>query len=152
MHISKMYYLLALASLPALSNTTFAAINDFGNLQEVSGNYTALNTSFRNDAIGGSIRFDSTSGSSSLSSDAFINSTIAGGGIELRDSDSNTQFGRGGRIGHSNDGRIRRVEGDGGQHNYTPITSPVPEPETYAMIIAGLALIGFTARRRKQNP
>ena len=34
---------------------------------------------------------------------------------------------------------------------YTPITSPVPEPETYAMVIAGLALIGFTARRRKDK-
>ena len=25
----------------------------------------------------------------------------------------------------------------------------VPEPETYAMLLAGLGLIGFTARRRK---
>lgn len=29
--------------------------------------------------------------------------------------------------------------------------SPVPEPETYAMLLAGLGLFGFTARRRKQN-
>jgi hypothetical protein len=27
--------------------------------------------------------------------------------------------------------------------------SPVPEPETYVMLLAGLGLIGFTARRRK---
>ena len=27
--------------------------------------------------------------------------------------------------------------------------SPVPEPETYAMLLAGLGLMGFTARRRK---
>ena len=27
----------------------------------------------------------------------------------------------------------------------------VPEPETYAMLIAGLALLGFTARRRKHS-
>lgn len=27
--------------------------------------------------------------------------------------------------------------------------SPVPEPETYAMMLAGLGLIGFSARRRK---
>lgn len=27
--------------------------------------------------------------------------------------------------------------------------SPVPEPRSYAMLLAGLALIGFTARRRK---
>ncbi len=29
--------------------------------------------------------------------------------------------------------------------------SPVPEPETYAMLLAGLGLIGFTARRRKES-
>jgi choice-of-anchor A domain-containing protein len=28
-------------------------------------------------------------------------------------------------------------------------TSPVPEPETYAMLLAGLGLVGFMARRRK---
>lgn len=27
--------------------------------------------------------------------------------------------------------------------------APVPEPETYAMMLAGLGLVGFTARRRK---
>lgn len=29
--------------------------------------------------------------------------------------------------------------------------SPVPEPRSYAMLLAGLALIGFTARHRKSN-
>jgi PEP-CTERM motif len=33
---------------------------------------------------------------------------------------------------------------------YTP-TSPVPEAETYAMLLAGLGLIGFSARRRKDD-
>ena len=28
---------------------------------------------------------------------------------------------------------------------------PVPEPETYAMMLAGLGLMGFVARRRKQK-
>jgi hypothetical protein len=27
----------------------------------------------------------------------------------------------------------------------------IPEPETYAMLVAGLGLLGFTARRRKQQ-
>jgi uncharacterized protein YjiK len=30
------------------------------------------------------------------------------------------------------------------------LTAPVPEPETYAMLLAGLGLLGFVARRRKQ--
>ncbi len=31
------------------------------------------------------------------------------------------------------------------------ITSPVPEPETYAMLLVGLGLVGFSARRRKPS-
>jgi len=29
-----------------------------------------------------------------------------------------------------------------------PVVSPIPEPETYAMLIAGLALVGFVRRRK----
>ena len=29
------------------------------------------------------------------------------------------------------------------------VTTPVPEPETYAMLLAGLVLMGLVARRRK---
>jgi hypothetical protein len=36
--------------------------------------------------------------------------------------------------------------------NGTQITiTPVPEPETYAMFLAGLGLMGAVARRRKQQ-
>jgi hypothetical protein len=31
------------------------------------------------------------------------------------------------------------------------VFAPVPEPETYAMMLAGLGLLGFVARRRKQK-
>jgi hypothetical protein len=31
------------------------------------------------------------------------------------------------------------------------IGTPVPEPETYAMMLAGLGLVGFSARRRNNN-
>jgi hypothetical protein len=32
---------------------------------------------------------------------------------------------------------------------HTPQVTPIPEPQTYAMLLAGLALLGFQARRRK---
>jgi hypothetical protein len=38
---------------------------------------------------------------------------------------------------------------DGQSESY--ISSPVPEPEIYAMLAAGLGLMGWTARRRKQQ-
>jgi hypothetical protein len=46
------------------------------------------------------------------------------------------------------------VTGDGWNHLdglQTNVTSAVPEPETYAMLLAGLGLLGFAARHRKQQ-
>lgn len=39
------------------------------------------------------------------------------------------------------------TEAQGGSAWYVP--TPIPEPETYAMMLAGLGMLGFTAKRRK---
>lgn len=46
--------------------------------------------------------------------------------------------------------------GDGGSESFvtggtTPIASPAPEPESYAMMLAGLGIVGAFARRKKRQ-
>lgn len=50
----------------------------------------------------------------------------------------------GGSIAYSNGGQMLAWGGG-------PSVTPVPEPETWAMLLAGLGLLGFTAQRRKRN-
>ena len=38
-----------------------------------------------------------------------------------------------------------------GEAYFTTMISPIPEPQTYAMFLAGLGLLGFIARRRINN-
>jgi len=46
------------------------------------------------------------------------------------------------------EGSYQSLSGAVGSPGMTSFAAPVPEPETYAMLLAGLGLIGFMARRR----
>jgi hypothetical protein len=43
------------------------------------------------------------------------------------------------------------ASGLGASYGITSVVAPIPEPETYAMLIAGLGLIAFMARRRRPS-
>ena len=45
------------------------------------------------------------------------------------------------------DGSGFRISQGGGSFNF--VAAPIPEPETYALMLAGLCAVGFVARRRK---
>ena len=45
--------------------------------------------------------------------------------------------------------RNQWIQGETEKYKLTVVQQPVPEPETYAMLLVGLGLLGFTARRRK---
>jgi hypothetical protein len=36
-----------------------------------------------------------------------------------------------------------------GYYTFTAVAAPVPEPETYALMLAGIAAVGFVAMRRR---
>ncbi|WP_229218783.1 PEPxxWA-CTERM sorting domain-containing protein [Rugamonas brunnea] len=62
-------------------------------------------------------------------------------------------------LGNAGTWAINWVNAGGQVPNFSNLTifardqhvSPVPEPETYAMLLAGFGLVGFMARRRKQK-
>lgn len=138
-----------------------------------------LFSSFGNNAFIGSMSFDFTPDpGASKPPTTFIGSNVDGvtsvtstngtGLSGLTDIDFGTKFGQnaGNRLSQNDwvnwsvsglgssslTNMYVHVQGvDGGYSaKYTPLTA-VPEPETYAMMLAGLGLIGFTARRRKRN-
>ena len=135
-----------------------------------------LFSSFGSGAFLGSMSFDFSPDPTVRPVSTFIESNVGGvttvastngtGNSGLTDIDFGTAFGQGANNRLSqNDYVAWQVSGlgssilnnmyvhvqgiDGGYSaKYTPVVTAVPEPETYAMLLAGLGLIGFSARRR----
>ena len=136
-----------------------------------------LFSSFGNNAFIGSMSFDfSPDPSASRPRTTFLSSNIGGvtsvtsttgtGNSGLTDIDFGTAFGRGANNRLSQNDYVSwsvaglgtsaltnmyaHVQGITGGYSakYTPIVSAVPEPETYAMLLAGLGLVGLSVRRR----
>lgn len=105
-----------------------------------------------------------------------VKSTSGTGLSGLTDIDFGTAFGRGSRNrlsqndwvtwsvtglipGSSLTNMYVHVQGIGGGYcdsedcsaKYTPVVTAVPEPDLYAMLLAGLGMLGFTVRRRMNN-
>lgn len=66
--------------------------------------------------------------------------------------DTLVNFGNGGQFKIVMDDISFDANGQTVDQNYRieMVTAPIPEPETYALMLAGLGLVGFMARRRKQ--
>ena len=136
----KIFYLLA-ASLLAFANVATAAVYDFGNLHTSSPGASSVHYNLENnDAYVNSMRFD------------FYPTSQSRGGL-ISENVSVVNLNRENRISIFEENDLIRLDHIKlkSDNKYMPITSPVPEPETYAMMLAGLALIGLTARRRKEH-
>jgi len=142
MCISKSFYLFMFAGLLAIGNVAHAAVYDFGNLSKTLRGDFALN-SFAQLAV--------------TENGLHNNHFEIQFGQENLNSFSGYKWGKGKWSGFSLNivSNTRNISGfvqgnEGGYvAMYTTMTASVPEPETFAMILAGLGLIGFTARRRK---
>lgn len=101
----------------------------------------------------GSFNYDPTLGNLLVDIERIIDGPSAG--VRLQAGFNPGEFDR--AYNHSetvlveNGGRNQDGYGARTRFDFGPVTTPVPEPETYAMMLAGLGLLGFVARRRKQK-
>jgi PEP-CTERM motif len=79
---------------------------------------------------------------------AFDSDGLAGGGISGGESASFTITGGFSGLAGIH---VRSLAGGQSEGLVTTTTPPIPEPSTYALMLAGLGAVGFMARRRRQT-
>ena len=143
-----------------INNSLFSAFGNNAYIGSMSFDFNPdpvnrnLKTTFLGSNIGGvrSVGLTSANGNSGLSDIDFGTKFGQGSGNRLSQNDyvSWSISGLSSSIYTNSYVHVQGAIG-GGSAKYTPIMSAIPEPETYAMMLAGLGLLGFTARRRKNN-
>jgi len=118
-------------------------------LFHLNGTVDALATAVSNDALtkfnidGGKVELFLSNGDSNYAND------VSMGSFEFDSTAVNSSFSSllAGDYYYQVTGAVMGNKG-GGYQLFSEVT-PVPEPETYAMLLAGLGLVGFMVRRRK---
>lgn len=140
MRLSKIFYSLVVAGLLAFGNVAHAAVHDFGSFGSNFGVIT-------------SVKATSWIGLSGLTHIDYGTAFGQGAGNRLSQDDRVSWNVSGLPLGSSLTNMYVHVQGiDGGYSaKHTPVVTAVPEHGTYAMLLVGLGLIGFSARHRKSE-
>lgn len=128
-------------------NVVGTSFNDWINFSLPSPSSGTGNSNVINLSTYGSVVFDTfelwNTVTSSLITDALPGSSTASSSVVL--------FFAGETVPGSYQLRIGGYSDVDGSYAGQILVSPVPEPETFAMLLAGLGLLGFSARRRNNN-
>ncbi|MBK6854893.1 MAG: PEP-CTERM sorting domain-containing protein [Burkholderiales bacterium] len=144
---------IAVAALLAAS-----AVSSFAAFTSVGGGLTGSDQTVDSFVASGSftsaINFVGSTGYSAWLTNGTTTYNYVPGGVFFVGSTAINTFSLGGSL--ANDTWEIHVAGTGGSFNAattynvgTLPSAPVPEPETYAMLLAGLGALGFMGRRRK---
>jgi len=138
-------------SFDSLSNTQSKNVNVSGDFSDtftftlpstfsgVQGSYLAFD--YGSDLIA---NFSFGTGSNTLVSGVTLSSNTSAAGIDIASYSHKFNLTGGKTYWFT-------LAGSATDANYTVTLAPVPEPETYALMLAGLGLLGVAARRRKSK-
>ncbi|MDO8990638.1 MAG: FxDxF family PEP-CTERM protein [Sideroxyarcus sp.] len=122
---------------------------------DFSSNPTNVTTLFLDSNAGGVTTVDSTNGNHTGGAIAFDFGTSFGQNAHNRLSQNDYVHWSVSGLGSGTlNNMYVHVQGIGTNDEsgkYTPVVTPVPEPETYAMLLVGLGLLGFSARRKSNS-